>query len=268
MSTTVPETDDFEEEIPVPVIGDKFTYPATITEMATRLASRARHLFNTLDGQFVGETYSVDNCTPGFHAVNSPPLGRHNVLRTAIQKLLGNVGYVRGSVWGLAGVADSTMSIGIAPHAESDGGATPTVPGTEWQPTAASSHFKWRQVTTPTASPVLWWYVHGLPPAGTITQFGYRVQGGTGHGGTLPGTLPKLALYKRVTGASPVLIADKTDPTADAGSYETEHTVLSDGFDEPIGQDTLYFFRFDGESGSNKQDGLSIISCYITIGPP
>lgn len=269
MSHTSSGNDQFTDPVPVPDLLD-VDYPTTVAGGLQAAADRTKFHENTLQGQFTSDTLS--GVVPGdVFDMAIPPIGRANYLRTAISKLMQNLLYVAASGWSTKGAANGLMAVPLSPSVESDGGATPLVPGTYFQPSAASDKIVWVQVSTaPSSSPRLWIPIQGLPPAGKLTYFRFRCQGGTGHTGTLPGTMPKLTLLKlpQLTSSVASVIYSKTDNTATAGVYETDHEISALGvFSEPIALDTLYFFRWEGESGTNKQTGLKLLSLTIGIDP-
>jgi hypothetical protein len=269
MSHSSDGNDTFTSPVPIPDLLD-VDYPTSVADGMQAAADRTKFHENTLQGGFVSDTL------PGVVAgsvldMAIPPLGRANFLRTIASKLMQNISYVAAAGWGTKGVSQGLMAVQLSPVVESDGGATQLVPGTYFQPSAASDKIAWTQVTTsPSTSPRLWIPIHGLPPTGKLTYFKFRCKGGSGHTGTLPGTMPKLTLLKRDSTVASVasVIYTKTDPAATAGEYETEREITAPGvFTETIAVDTLYYFRWEGESGTNKQTGLQLLSITIGIDP-
>ncbi len=267
MSHPITELDRFDDAVVVPDVNDT-TYPTTIPQGMGALANRTRFQQNTLTLQFVADT--LEGLVPGNGSfqVPIPPLGRADSLRAMAQHLMTNIKYLASAVWGAAGVGTSLFPVALAPTVESDGGATSGPPGlTYFQPSAAANQLAWTQVSiAPSTSPAIWIPITGLPLAGRISGFSYGCQGGTGHSGTLPGVMPKLTLLKNL-GGTITPIASKTDTSSSAALYETLHGMSVLGLTEPLAQDTYYFFKWEGESGSNKQPGLSLSSIIMTIDP-
>src|SRR5690349_19434217 len=111
MSANVTETDAFSANVPTPVLGDKFTYPATVTDALTKLASRTRYTDNTLMGsvsgawEFLQETdASVFTPLPESSPIALPIAARGQALRIGLSGLMNKILFtrnlIRTYVWG------------------------------------------------------------------------------------------------------------------------------------------------------------------------
>lgn len=100
--------------------------------------------------------------------------------------------------------------------------------------------------------------------------------GGSNHGGTLPGTLPKATLYKRVpTSGVTTPGSEVTDAPSNATNYDTEHCLGSawpstwtwTGLTEVITYNAQYWVVVKGETGANVVDNalaVTHIECSFT----
>lgn len=102
MSVIVPEANSqFPETISAPVIGDRFTYPATVLQALTDLAERTRWLWGNATGDYNGveqDFLDVNTTIPGEPTVALPPASRVtnlNPLGTAAYSLLQHIRALR-----------------------------------------------------------------------------------------------------------------------------------------------------------------------------
>lgn len=262
MSTDVTETDSYPSAIPTPVLGDRFTYPAVVTDALTKLASRSKYFASTLAGNS-GTTASLAESDvgqlPESNTIVVPTTARSTLLYNLGYNLLGKIAGLRQYIWGSTTLF---FHVPVNPVVESDGGAGQVNPGTNWTVSAASDFIKWNQATIPVAAPRLWWDIYGLPPAGRIQFIACELQGAA-HG-SLPGTMPILSLFRQTAGNSPALVGSVNDTSANTTAYASAH-LLSVDIDEPIQPNCKYFFRLEGEAGANKAVGLALRSSYLSI---
>ncbi|MBX3131646.1 MAG: hypothetical protein KF718_33325 [Polyangiaceae bacterium] len=106
------------------------------------------------------------------------------------------------------------------------------------------------------------------PKKGVLTGVRARILPIGGHAG-LPGTMPKLELYRQpLLSSAPVLVADATDTSANVTDYELGHNVELTGLSESlqVGNALEYFVVFRGEAGANSLVGLLLLDLYGICG--
>lgn len=271
MSTNVTESDTFPANVPTPVIGDKYTYPTTVTSALTSLASRARYHENTLQATAGGASEFVPESDltsfNGTAYVQLPPGGRAEGIRSPLTILAGKIKWLRELHWsGGADPAGYYMSVPIVPNAEGDGTGKQVV-GTYWAPVGTLDEISYFQqnITSPYR---IYWPILGLPPKGRIVDIGCYLDAQGGHA-ALPGTMPKLRLVRQTENQAPstTTIATATDTSANTTVYQSGHTVhMPSGMSEIITQPyPRYFFVLEGESGANALAGLKLIGSWILI---
>lgn len=80
----------------------------------------------------------------------------------------------------------------------------------------------------------------------------------------LPETMPRLALYKYVTGGPIVLVADETDPSASTAAFGAQHNIDVTSINEVIDNtSTLYYVVFFSEAGGDAEDDLHVSSVRV-----
>ncbi len=94
------------------------------------------------------------------------------------------------------------------------------------------------------------------------------VQGGAGHGGVLPNTMPKLSLWRVIySGGSTQVGSTSTDSSASAAAYEGEHSIfcsVSHQIELFMPGGALYFI-LENEFGGSAQVGLRIIGAKAVV---
>lgn len=268
MSHAHSESDSFDSAVVVPDVLDT-TYITTVPQGLGSLANRTRYLLNTIDSASAG-TVAYTDVTPGFASIPVPDASRYpssgalNPIAFATRSLMGNLRQLRKYVWGCT-ESTSYKAVPIAKVAESDGdGAFAHGDVVHWW--ANATHHE--QLDLPGTAPDMYWPVQGLPPTGTIVLIAARIQGASSHS-ALPSVMPKLSLLSRAAGTIGVTTfttaASVTDTSGSTTPYQTEHALLLSDLNIVIQQNTEYYFRFEGESGTNALTGLRILTSYIAI---
>ncbi len=94
------------------------------------------------------------------------------------------------------------------------------------------------------------------------------VQGGAGHGGVLPNTMPKLSLWRVIySGGSTQVGSTSTDSSASAAAYEGEHSIfcsVSHQIELFMPGGALYLI-LENEFGGSAQVGLRIIGAKAVV---
>lgn len=109
-----------------------------------------------------------------------------------------------------------------------------------------------------------------LPKKGVLTSVTAMLAGTAGHAG-LPGTMPKIDLFRQDTGSTgaPTSLGSTTDTAANAAAYETPHAVAITGLSEAFEHDSgnAYYVRVTGEAGANALAGLALLRLFATVDP-
>lgn len=108
------------------------------------------------------------------------------------------------------------------------------------------------------------------PKFGFLQDIGVTLAGATGHGG-MPGTMPKITLYRQDPGSvgAPTTVGTATDSTAGVPAYELAHSVTITGINESLEHDggSRFYLKLEGESGANAISGLALLSIFGHVSP-
>lgn len=276
MSAIVNETDQFDEVVQTPIIGDKFTYPALVIDALTKLADRTRWLKNSITYTETSATETVKLVDASNHVQDivvpaSTRLGS-NPITTAVAGLLNNIVFNRKRIWGATTTpvaefgAARYFPVPINPYAGANS-LVNFVPGldTPWALGGTAPEFFWFQNVN-TGRPHMYFSVPQLPPMGVVNSFSATVRGGGGHAGVMPALKPSITLYKS-DGINPSeAVAVANDLSASTPFYESQHD-LSATFTEVLDRTTPYnyFFEVTGESGAGAQVGFKVMRVFLTF---
>jgi hypothetical protein len=101
-------------------------------------------------------------------------------------------------------------------------------------------------------------------PGAKFSGIGFSCKGGSGHGGSLPGTLPKLQLYKN-DGTAGTSVVSLDDDSVDGTAYELAHEVTGTFTQETMTDSDSYMFRWQGESGANSFVSLNLYRTFLIL---
>lgn len=96
-----------------------------------------------------------------------------------------------------------------------------------------------------------------------LTAVKVRISPVTSHG-SLPGSLPTLAVYRVDTFGTTHQIGATTDPSASVPAYETPHDIVVSGLSDVVATHS-YFFVLTAESGLGAQSGTALVSATMTL---
>lgn len=106
-----------------------------------------------------------------------------------------------------------------------------------------------------------------LPDGNLFTALTIYIKTTSGHG-ALPGTMPKLSVYRYdpLTGTAAQIGSTTTDPSASVGAYDTLHGISVTGLNHTVNRQLYsYYARFEGEGGANYQNLLRLLRLVYTI---
>lgn len=271
MSSPITESDSFPDTIQEPDILD-VDYPNVVRAQGADLASRTRYLLNALThGAVVLDNTNTTVLDAGSYSV--PDSARQPILYNLAYQLISTIRFIRQFVWGGNG-GITFLRVPLVPYVESDGTGNYQVPGSTtilgaqyWNSWGASNAPYWYQLTSSPTNPTsLHWTVPWMPPAGHIVSFSCDIQGETGHVG-LPGTMPTLTMYREDPTGVSTAIATISDTSGNTSQYQNRHSLVVTNLNTQIEPNCAYHFKFTGEAGANKLNGLILYNCRIAIGP-
>lgn len=103
-----------------------------------------------------------------------------------------------------------------------------------------------------------------------IESFGITLDGNAGHGGVLPGTMPRIRLLEgNVSTGAWTSIFSYDDPSASAAAYEAAHTFVIENSVEPAlpytALNRLYRLEIRGENAGSAVTGLTLGAVTASI---
>lgn len=103
-------------------------------------------------------------------------------------------------------------------------------------------------------------------PGAKFTQIVVTLKGKAGHGG-LPGTMPKIQLFKtdRAAHTSAQVGSDQSDTSANVAAYEAVHTVTLTVSEQTMSETAVYYLKITGEDGANEMAGLEYAGGHIVV---
>lgn len=258
MSHPVTETDTFHSTIPVTDINDA-TYPAVEAEMGQKLADRTRYHQNTLTGAAGTETFAFSGQDPIAGDLTLPTSGRADLLRNMGIALHRQIRWVRERLMG-TGAAASTLLWQPALI-----GGTSTYWGTDSVSSSVAVPYVNQKTADVNYASLAMPHVQPGLVFGTLTA---TVRSATSHGGSLPASMPRLALGGVDSTGTGIEIAGALDTSADTTAYEAMHTI-SCPINTLVSPSLSYFVALRGEGSTNAQNNsfklyrLSLTLWYV-----
>lgn len=108
-------------------------------------------------------------------------------------------------------------------------------------------------------------YLSDLPKGMVITSVKVEVKGFTG--GTLPGTMPTVALYRYDAGAygtPTATVGSATDSSASNAAFTANHSITISGLSHTVLNTSHYILQVTTPTGGGTSAGFTVYRCYIT----
>jgi hypothetical protein len=258
MSAPVTESDTFPSAINAPEVNDT-NYPAVVTQLTTDLANRTKHLKNTLTTGGSTELFTANGQDPVLADLTLPAAGRADMIRNLGIALHKQIRWVRERLLGTGASATTilwqpALIGGTSTYWGSDSVASAvTVPYINQK----TADVNYASLTMPHVMPGLVF--------GTLTA---TVQSATSHGGSLPASMPRLALGGVDSTGTAIEIAGALDTSGSAAAFEAMHTI-SCPINSLVQTGLSYFVAVRGEGSTNAQNNsfkvhrLSLTVWYV-----
>ncbi len=245
MSSPVIEHDDFPETIQAPDVGDT-TYPEVVREAVDLLADRTRYHENTLTAAEGTETILPGVGTAFLGNLVVPESGRADMLRNIAGTLKNEILWLRARVFGANAAGAEIVSwfpvLGAYTAANWSNAtyATSAILAPYTQQTTKSANYAAFSVPQ-------------LPVGTYISSLRVVCQSVQSHGGSLPATMPRIALVKIDASGVATEVGGGLDTSASAAAYELVHTI-SVAMTHLVAPDEALELHIRGEDSTNAQD--------------
>ncbi len=258
MSAPLTESDAFPSTITVPSVNDT-NYPTIVPAAFLGVANRTRYHENTLTGAVGTETFTFSGQDAVAADITVPSASRADLLRNLGIGLHKQIRWVRERLLG-AGAAATTLHWQPALI-----GGTSTYWGTDSVGSSVSAPYVNQKTADVNYAALTMPHVMPGLVFGTLTA---TVQSATSHGGSLPASMPRLALGGTASTGVAVEIAGAVDASADATAFEAMHTI-SCPINSLVQTGLSYFVALRGEGSTNAQSNsfklyrLSLTLWYV-----